>query len=458
MAEPTIPVRRQTPHGAATDADRTGVREEPRRTPAVADVDVLVVGGGPAGVGAALAAGRQGARTLLVERHGMLGGMWTAGMVNPFFEFRRKGWIVAELIERLQTEGAWRPHPHRATFDYETMVRLLETMMAEAGVDFWYHVLMTDTIVEDGVVRGALLESKAGREAVLARVVVDCTGDGDVAARAGVPYEMGRLQDGLVQPMTLMFEVDGTGDYEQRSGTYDRMLKAIQENDLGVELPFGRVSNAPAIILLPHPGTAIVQATHVYRLNPLDPRELTRGIVAARVQARDLTRVLACLPGLGDVRLVHTAPTIGVRESRRIRGLYRLTLEDAQAGRRFEDSVTFCAFPVDVHEPAPGAGIPSGDMTPMKPYEVPYRCLLPDGVGNLLVAGRCISGSHEAHASYRVTGTCMAMGQAAGLAAAWSAAENRPPAALPGAELHAALREKGAGMLDDWHRRGAPDA
>jgi len=308
-------VTRQDSIHAMSMEGRDAVLEQPRRTPVVSDVDVLVVGGGPAGVGAALAAGRSGAKTLLVERHGMLGGMWTAGMVNPFFDFRKKGWLVAELIERLEVEGAWYSHPRRSTFDYETMVRLIEAMMAEAGVEFWYHVQMTDTVVEDARVRGVVVESKAGREAILAKVVIDCTGDGDVAAHAGVPYELGRPLDGLMQPMTLMFEVDGTGDYVQGQGTYDDMLKAIAENDLDVELPFGRVTNAPAIILLPHPGTAIVQATHVYRLNALNPRELTKGIVAARVQARDLTRVMQCLPGLENVRLVHTAPTIGVRES-----------------------------------------------------------------------------------------------------------------------------------------------
>jgi hypothetical protein len=439
-------VRRETPHYMSlTDG---GVDEAPRHTPVVADVDVLVVGGGPAGVGAALAAAREGARTLLLERHAMLGGMWTAGMVNPFFQFQKKGWLVAELVERLQSDGAWRPHPDRATFDYEAMVRLLETMMAEAGAEFWYHVLMTDTILEKGRARGVIVESKAGREAVLAKVVVDCTGDGDVAARAGVPYELGRLGDGLMQPMTLMFEVDGTGDYEQGPGTYDAMVEAIRVHGLGVVLPFGRASNTPAIILLPQPGSAIVQATHVYRLNALDPRQLTRGVVAARLQARDLTRVMACLPKLEKVRLVHTAPTIGVRETRRICGRYRMALEDIQQGRRFEDAVTFCTFCVDVHEPAPGSGVPSGDGMPMKPYEIPFRCLVPVEVENLLVAGRCISGSHEAHASYRVTGTCMAMGQAAGLAAAWAAAEGIPPSSIAGPKLREALAARGGGFLE----------
>ncbi len=434
----------------AVAPDRTSVVEAPRRTRVAADVDVLVVGGGPAGVGAALAAAREGARTLLVERHAMLGGMWTAGLVNPVFEFRKKGWLVGEIVQRLESEGAWRLHAHRSTFDVEVMTRLLETMMSEAKADFWYHAAMVDAIVEQGRVRGAVVESKAGREAVLAKTVVDCTGDGDVAARAGVPYELGRMLDGLLQPMTLMFEIDGLCGYEQKDkpNTYDQMVEAIEKNKLDIRLPFGRVNYTPAIILLPRKDAAAVQATHVYRLNGLDPRDVTRGIVDARRQARDLVEVMRRVPGLENVRLLRTAPSIGIRETRRVCGLYRLTMDDLAAGRRFEDAVTFCCFGVDIHEPAPGAGVPSGHGAKMRPYEIPYRCLVPQGIENLLVAGRCISGSHEAHASYRVTGVCMALGQAAGLAAAWAARENASPSALAGAQVRKRLAEKGVGFLE----------
>jgi ribulose 1,5-bisphosphate synthetase/thiazole synthase len=434
------------PHGMQIDPAGRSVLEAPRRTPVAADVDVLVVGGGPTGVGAALASARAGARTLVVERHGMLGGVWTAGLLNPLFDFQRKGWIVADLIERLKRAQAWQAWKFSWTFDIEAMKLLLEAMFAEAKIDSWYYSFAADAIVEQGRLRGVIVESKSGRQAVLAKVVVDCTGDGDVAARAGVPYQLGRLGDSLCQPMTLMFEVQGVDGYLQRNTAelYDQMTAAIARHKLPVKLPFGKVSYAPWIINVPRAGAADVQATHVYQMNPLDTRDLTRATVEARRQADLLVQVMRHIPGLENVRLVQTAPAIGVREARHLAGRYRLDLEDLKAGRRFDDAVTFCGFGVDIHNVKPGERSAHG--TKIRGYQIPYRCLVPESRPGLLFAGRCISGTHEAHASYRVTGTCMAMGQAAGLAAAMAAAENRSPDQLDGVSLRKALERRGVGL------------
>ena len=438
------------PSASPIDSFRPVVHEAPRRTPVAADVDVLVVGGGPAGVAAALAAAQSGARTLCIERHGMLGGVWTAGLLNPLFDANNKGWIVQQLIDRLTAAGAWRKWNWTHTFDTETMKLVLEQMMGEAGAEWWYQSMVVDAIVEDGRVRGAIVESKAGREAVLAKVVIDCSGDGDLAARAGAGFDLGRAGDGLCQPMTMMFEVEGLGAFpEQQSSEvlFDHMQEVMKRTGK-VMLPFGRARYVPWIIHLPQPGTGAVQATHVYGVNALDPRELTRATVEARRQAHELVKVLRGTPHLQGLRITQTAAAIGVREARRVRGRYCLTLEDISAGRRFDDAVTFGTFPLDVHEVNPKDKVRSSRIVKTMPYEIPLRSLLPAGLEGLLVAGRCISGTHEAHASYRVTGTCMGMGQAAGLAAALAAAENVPPASLVGGALKPALLQRGVGLLE----------
>jgi hypothetical protein len=306
-----------------------------------------------------------------------------------------------------------------------------------------------DAIVEHGRLRGVVVESKSGREAILAKVVIDASGDGDVAARAGVAYEVGRDGDGLCQPMTLMFEVDGVRAFpvQRNAGELYDALVAAQKERGGPALPFARAKNVPWIIHTARPDTAAVQATHVYRADALDTRALTRATVEARQQAHDLTRLLRGVPGLENIRLVQTAPAIGVREARRIRGRYRLTLDDISTGRFFADDVTFGNFPLDVHEVNPAEPDRSGRIHATRPFGIPYRSLLPEGIDGLLVAGRCISGSHEAHAAYRVTGTCMGMGQAAGLAAALCAAEGKLPAQLDGAQLRRLLLAKGVGLL-----------
>jgi len=436
-------------HPIQVAAGNAAVLEAPRRTPVVADVDVLVVGGGPAGVAATLAAAQSGARTLCLERHGMLGGVWTAGLLNPLFDAFGKGWIVQALIDRLIAAQAWRKWNWTHTFDTEAMKLVLEEMFTEARAEWWYYTTCVDAIVEAGRIRGVVVESKSGREAILAKIVIDCSGDGDVAARAGVPFEVGRAGDGRTQPMTLMFEVEGIGDYpEQRSSEplFDRLQEARARVG-GAELPFGRAKNVPWIIHLPRPDTAAVQATHVYGVGATDVRALTRATVEARRQAHELVRLLKATPHLGGLRLTQTAAAIGVREARRVRGHHCLTIDDIRGGRRFEDAVTFGAFPVDVHEMDPTASVRSSRIVATPPYEIPYRCLLPIGLEGLLVAGRCISGSHEAHASYRVTGTCLGMGQAAGLAAAMTAADGMTLAALAGPTLNAELARRGVGLL-----------
>jgi hypothetical protein len=436
-----------TPAKSRIGASETIVEEMPRRTPVAARVDVLVVGGGPTGIGAALAAAGEGAKTLVLERHGMLGGMWTAGLLNPLFE-SRKGWLVEQLVDRLRGAEAWRDHPNFPVFDTELMKYTLEQMLAEANVDFWYHVQATDPVISDQRLRGVIVEGKSGREAVLAKVIVDCTGDGDVAARAGVPFQFGREFDGLAQPLTLMFEVSnaeplGTGT----KNILDILNAAIAEHKLPVELPYGRnPRGTPYSIPVPEHGVSAIQATHVYRYDATDTRDVTRATVEARKQVHEIfVKTMRKVPGLANMRLSQTAPSIGIRESRHFEGRYLLSAEDVIAGRRFDDAVASCAFGCDIHEIYPDDT--HAHRIPAKPFEIPYRCLLPKSIAGLLFAGRCISGTHEAHASYRVTGTCMAMGQAAGLAAAMAARSGVSPNQIDGRQLRAALEQRDVQFL-----------
>ncbi len=293
--------------------------------------DVIVCGGGPAGVGAAPAAAREGARTLLIEKYGMLGGVWTAGLLNPFFECVGRGWLVDELMRKLIEAGAfasWRKERYGDfVFDVESMRRVLEDLMRAADVELLYYTLVADAIVDDNRIRGVVIESKAGREAILARTVIDCTGDGDVFARAGCAYELGRASNGMVQPMTLMFEITGLPEgWEQKSSQelYDQMIAVIEQHRLGYRLPYPRCNYAPWVFNTPVSGTAVVQCTHA-KADPLDPASLTRSTIDCRRQAYETVDIFRRIPGLEKVRLTHSATQIGVREARRLKGRYYLT-------------------------------------------------------------------------------------------------------------------------------------
>jgi len=429
------------------------VVESPRQLEIRDEYDVVVCGGGPAGVGAGLAAAREGAKVLLIERYGMLGGVWTAGLLNPFFECMGRGYLVDELVERLTRDGAfrkWREHDY--TFDIEAMRRTLEKMMRQADVDLLYYTLVTDGIVQEDRLRGVVIESKAGRQAAMGKVIIDCTGDGDVLARSGCEYEIGREGDGMIQPMTLMFEIRGLPNGWEMSSSqkmYDKMMAVIEEHRLEYKLPYPRCGYAPWVINTPMSGMADVQCTHVFQLNPLDPTDLTRGTIDCRRQAEETVDIFRRIPGMEQVELTHSAAQIGVREARRLRGRYYLQAEDLIEGRRFEDAVASCAFVIDVHDPEKGGTEEDLGKVRIKPYEIPYRSLIPKELRGLLVAGRCISGSHEAHASYRVTGTAMALGQAAGMAGAWAVRDGLELDAVDGRELRAELEKRGGKFAED---------
>lgn len=424
------------------------IREQ-RQTPVAGHYDVIVVGGGPAGVGAALAAGRAGKKTLLVEQYGFLGGMWTAGLVIPVWDWENKGGIMQELVDEINRQGKNSSAGPLYTFDIEFMKLLLDRKMRECGVDLLFHTMFADVILDGNTVRGILVENKSGRQAYLAQVVIDCTGDGDVAARAGAPYWVGRESDGATQPMSLMFKL-GNMDYVQNMDHFPSddgctelfyyMRHAAKQAGLA-DYPFN--FERPYILRLPTAHQGIAEMTHVRGKSGIDAWELSAAEQEGRELVAEAMRFFTSyMPQFRDAFLEQTAPQIGVRETRRVQGEYVLTVEDLLRGAQFEDGICTCAFNVDIHQP--DGKSQEGMDIPIRPYQIPYRCLVPLQVDGLLVAGRCISGTYEAHASYRVTGDCVAMGQAAGTAAALALEQGQTLRGLDGKQVAAAMEKQGA--------------
>ena len=446
--------------------------EPAREVPILADVDVLVVGGGPAGVAAAVAAARSGAATFLVEESGGFGGMWTQGLVISLAGFnswlqpdraRVVDGVGGEWLRRTAAIGGAVDHDGWVlSTDPEKMKLVADELLEEAGVDFLLHVLATYPIVEDGTVRGCIVETREGRRAIMAKVTVDGTGNGDVIARSGPDW----LKGETLQPMTMpMFVgnvrttpgIDPTapahvrvgpeaGDLDER-GTADSQLSRYD-----IPLDYEAMRAARGRGELPVFGgpwwgglekdVVWINAVRVIG-DATNNRDLTRAEVQGRRDARRLFEYLrAHAEGWDAARLQQTSSTIGIRETRRLHGVVTLTGDDIRAGTEFEDSIALGSWPIDVHPTDGFAGVHT--MFVPKPYGIPYRALLPATTDGLLAAGRCISVDRDGLGSVRVGATCTATGHAAGAAAALSARHGLQPRELGIEELQRTLREQGA--------------
>ena len=425
--------------------------QETLETPVIDEYDVIVVGGGPAGVGAALGAARQGAKTLLIEQYAFLGGMWTAGMVIPIWDWENKGGIMQEIVDGLMEEKHTAYSGPLLGFDIEAMKLLLDQMMLNSNVALLFHTWFSAPIMQNNTICGVIVENKSGRQAYGAKCVIDCTGDGDVAARAGAPFKVGREKDGATQPMSLMFKM-GEMDYVQ---AMDYSAGPLKTTDLFFHMEHAAQAaglnnyafnfDRPYILSLPTPHQGIAEMTHVRNKSGINAQELSEAEVEGRALVHEaMDYFTKYMPQFRHAILEQTAPCIGVRETRRIMGEYELTLDDILEGRMHEDGICTCAFSIDIHQPD---GLSQeGYEYHTKPYHIPYRSLVPLKVENLLVAGRCISGSYEAHASYRVTGDCVAMGQAAGIAAAIAVKNTIPPRNIDPRDLIQLLRNQGVNI------------
>lgn len=375
------------------------------------DYDVIVVGGGPSGSAAAIAAGRAGAKTLLIEKANCLGGMWTSGFVNPLFDHENKSGLLKEIIDLLKENSAWGGF-WNISFNYEYMKVILENLCLDAGVTLLYNTNFVSVIREENTVKGVVVENIEGRAAFLSSIVIDGSGDACVAADAGVTIHIGSPVHHECQAMTLMFIVGNVNPkFKDGSMFYERLRKAYIKEGKNREAVF----KMPYLIPVPNSGFAAIQMTHMRGYDPLSASDITIATIEGRRQAIEAVEVLKKYDeDFSEIELIQTAPMLGVRESRRIEGEYVITVDDLMKGQQFNDGITMVTFNIDIHD----ANQMSQTCRAVKPYQIPYRSLIPKGIDHLLVVGRCISGTHEAMASYRVTGNCCAMGEAAGRAAA----------------------------------------
>lgn len=417
--------------------------------------DVLVIGSGSAGAVAAIAAAREGATVTLVERYGFMGGTSTA-VLDTFCGFYvyspdgpdRKvvGGVPDRVVEELMArkKAIIRPSTYwRAgdviTYCPHTLKVVWEQLALESGVRLLYHTFVIDALVQAGCVTGVIAATKGGLKRLEADLTIDASGNADVAFYTGVPCET--PQDQPVQALTTTFRMAHV-DVERalqtsESKLHELMAQAIASGSYDLPRAGGSVFSTPL-----H-GVIATNITRVSEVDPTDPVQLTQAEIEGRRQAMEYARFLCeRVPGYESAYLGGLSTQIGVRESRRIWGEYRLTGQDVLAARRFDDAIAQCGWPFESH------GVDNTTrveyLAEGQTYDLPFRCLIPKQVEGLLVAGRCLSADHDAHASVRVMAQCMAMGQAAGVAAASATRRGIGIRDIPIVQLQARLREMGA--------------
>jgi hypothetical protein len=445
--------------------------------------DVIIIGGGPAGALAAIAAGRNGAKTLLVEQYGYLGGMLTAGGTGPQMTYHAGtvqvvDGIPGELIRRMVKEGFSPGHMEDfvgytytiTPFDAEGLKLVLENMVMEAGADILYHTVYTGCEVKDGAISRVKLYGKNGFFDATAAVYIDASADADLALHAGVPSVFGREEDHLAQPMTMNMKVYGVDR--------ERMINYVSSNreDMLPTIPFDRLRLIPrtgiqggyslvkkakeegrfnvdrAHLLCfetNNLGEFIINMSRISHKSSVDVFDLTQAEIEGRRQCFEIFRFLKKdIPGFENSKILSIGPNIGVRESRKINGVYKLTADDLLSNVMFDDAVAMAGYPIDIH-PVDGREIERRSFIPGSWYSVPYRVMITREIRNIIVTGRCISVTHEALGTVRVTPLVMALGQAAGTAAALAAKINGAVRDIGITKLRENLEKDGA-FLKPW--------
>lgn len=447
--------------------------ERERNTPITHEVDVVVAGGGPAGVAAAVGAARTGAKVMLIETNGFLGGMWTAGMVLTLAGFN--SWlrpyprcvrgVGGEWLERATALGGAEDNTGFVlNSDPSTMKLVADQLVLESGCDLLFHTWVADVMVENGRVVGVIVENVEGRSAIRSKVAIDCTGNGDLIARSGARWEKGQALQPMTMPFRLTFddrlETDRSAPAEIPIGPEPSVLgepllsqkssrreppgidrEAMREAHTRGELPrFG----GPWFGGL-HGDLMWVNSTRI-KGDASDAQDLTRAEYEGRRDVKALVDYFrANVPGFENTRLIDTSTVIGIRETRRLLGQYVMDAGDITNPEPIDDSIAVGCWPIDIHPTDGQVGI--HEMFVPLPYPVPLRSLLPDTVEGLIVAGRCISTTREALASTRVGATCAAIGHGAGVAAGLAAGEGSDVTELEPSLVQATLAEQG-GIYD----------
>jgi len=431
--------------------------------------DVCVVGGGISGSSAAVASGRTGVETLLVEQYGFLGGTATAGLVMPFMSNRAGGvdlvqGVFADIVSELEElGGARRDDTRRGViyFDKEMLKYVLNNIVIESGSKLMLHTWAETPLVRDGACEGIIVDNKSGRLAILSEVIIDSTGDGDMAAKGGAEFEIGRGYDQYTQATTLFFRMGGINESRafaeqgrrvQRPGGEipeyymfaDTFRLGVAEGTFPEDIPIGQIYFERTM----QPGIVSINATRAFEIDATNVGDITYASVETRRQAVILSQFLIDnMAGFENAYLQETGIQIGVRESRRIVGEYQLTGRDVLNSRTFTDVIARGAYGIDIHcADYSGCGVVGLTLEDGGSYDIPYRCLVPLGIENVLLAGRCISVTHVALGSVRIMPVCSGTGHAAGLAAALCVQRGVTPRNLSYYDLKNALMSQGASL------------
>ena len=410
--------------------------------------DLIIIGGGFSGVAAAIAAKREGADVLLIERYGFLGGAAAMCLVNPFMPYTRvvngkeelvNAGLFAMVLRRLEEMGGL--HKNRSTFSEESLKLLFDRLMKENNVNVLLHSYLAEAERVNNELKTVTVVNKNGSMKFAAKYFIDCTGDADLAVLSGCGFKLGREPDNLCQPMTLCFRLANV-DLEKFHQIREKINPLYQQFQRE-----GKIKNPREnVLIFSHMSGGVLHfnSTRIIKHNPVDVFDLTKAEIQAREQICELHHFMKSnIEGFENSTLIMSAPQIGVRESRMIEGEYTITGDDLISCKQFEDSVACGKYGIDIHSPD-GSGTTIRHIGPDQYYTIPYRSLVPKGISNLIAAGRCISSTHEAHSAYRVMPICCCIGEAAGTAAGIAIKVNHKMKDVPVKLIQKSLTDNGA--------------